>query len=187
MTILGYQPIKKGLQQGKIRVYDGFDRPDEPLGNADTGHTWITPEGVWVVKDKTLKLDSAGSGRERALIKTGLYNGVISATLKKLKTNHRLVFRYVDRNNEFQMYFDTTKLRLGKRMANVLTTIAEYAVSAGNDINLKIKFLDNDITCYLNEQVILSVTTDGSYLSDIHGVGSDTTLLNYDNFKVEAI
>jgi hypothetical protein len=192
---IGYQPIKKGFQRGRIRVYDNFSRDDGPLNKTETSQAWIITAGTFGVMLNTAGPQTLNaSSMAEVVIESGLSDCIITVTFvvvdKIASGATRFSFRHVDNTNEFTFNANDGNYTLAKRVSDVVTVLGSYTYTPTNGDIINIVLRGSLIQIYLNgnSSPIISVTETFNQTATRHGLRVFTGVsTRWDNFKVEAL
>lgn len=91
-------------------VFDSFDRETSltSLGVSDSGHEWISLEGVWGIENNTARLISGSEDAKCfAIIDSGLSDSIIKVRYAEFQNLAGLCFRMSDVGNGFYVYGDS--------------------------------------------------------------------------------
>ncbi|NRG30707.1 hypothetical protein [Niallia circulans] len=172
----------------KIIVYDSFDRANSnKLGISDTGQTWQELSGSWGIIDNQAYLPSGGSN-SRAAIESNVSDGQISVEQTTTAPGSRILFRLTDITNHFSFQSESNHFRLYRFDSSGTNLLGSNntVIPKNNDV-LKVILKDNSIKCYVNNELIFSVTDNFNKAATRHGLMANGTTARFDNFKVEAV
>lgn len=193
---IGFQLAKKGLQRGKIRVYDGFDRADNTmsLGKADTGQQSTATTGIFGISGgKAYSVN--GTDGDTVIWDFVANNFIISAKCKGVYSGGvraGLVLRYADSSNWIMCFCQITgELRVLKKISGVVTQVA--LVASGIDIvtehKISVIVQNTLLSFYINDVFKVSVNVSELVTNTKHGitqsiVGAGAT---WDDLRMELI
>lgn len=187
---IGFAPLKRGLNRGKIRVYDSFSRPDNAgsLGNAETGQPWETISGSMQLKDNSA-MPVSGAGYCVSIINANMTDCEITTVIKVPGNESRVIFRLVDANNFWQLQAKSTGYNLYKKISGSYTTVGESVCMPQSADIVEVTLRGNSIKIDVNSVQLFNITDSACNRGSKHGIGSHsasaTAAINY--FKVEAI
>lgn len=168
--------------ESDIIVFDDFNRPDGPIGNAVTGQKWVGSGGIWNVYDGIAGVAGASGIHSRCLIDSGVFNCTIECRL--IGGNARLIFRHESEGNELGILNGSFYRRLGGNYA----VIQGFPTYSADGANIKVALEGSYIQISVNEELL--VDRDDIYVginATKHGISiwsQDNG--NFDNFRVSS-
>lgn len=176
-----------GENQNKLRVYDGFNRADGAIGNADTGQAW-TVTGTWGIANGEAYSISVGES-VNAVINAGISDGILTVKLPAIdKGAERIIFRWLNAGNRISVWVDTNKYSLYKHVGGIETLLGSYSVVPRNGDIITIEANGSLIKIYLNDLKILEIIESANIANTNWGFGTyHSNIPRFDSFKVEAI
>jgi hypothetical protein len=166
-------------KQAAPTVYaaDTFNRADTTTGNLgtmDTGQTWSSTSTFLRIVSNQLKNTAATAAEIRV---DAAHSDVIAkmtvAGFTGTTGQNTLIFRAVDVNNSLWLMTDHSdnKVKLYKKVAGTLTLIQASAVqNLTMPYTLKVVANGSNITCYLNDVALITVTETTYQTATIYGI-----------------
>jgi hypothetical protein len=134
-------PSDTGAEAGGEGVRDGFDRPNGPIGRADTGQVWVESAGTWsIVSGAARAATEFRSQVCTAMLETGSADGRLQLALRLSATPRRAnagaVLRVVDADNDLFVKLERTPLNPDGMLAIGMTRngVVRYPAIRTSDI-----------------------------------------------------
>ncbi|MEK5060495.1 hypothetical protein MHB81_19275 [Paenibacillus sp. FSL H7-0326] len=168
---------------------DSFNRADNvnSPGWTETAQPWVVTSGsVWGITGNRLKLMS---GIGRCLISFSAPNIRMQTTLLGDLVNQRIIFRYVDDNNEWFINGNA----IAKRVDSTVTAVATMSATPKDGDQIIIHIRNQTLTVLLNGTQVVNYTEPSLQSNNgrIYGYGhqsySAATLGYFDQFSLEEI
>lgn len=178
------------LPQKVVIVSDAFNRADGPIGTADTGQIWENIENSMVITGNNVN-GSAAAVNNTAVIESGKSDAEISSTVIGTSADwKRIVFRAIDANNYF--YFQTRAtgagqpVQLFRKQAGASTSLFAVTGTVAAGSKMKVILLGSKIRCFIDATEYQTATDTFNQTATKHGIGSNNTVPEFDDFKVMA-
>lgn len=160
---------------------DTFDRADTTsgLGTATTGQTWTVSAGTFGILNGEAYATSAVN--TRAVIDTGYSDGEVSVSVTVTGGQEWLIFRFQDSNNYFRFGTSGGILQLQKVESGSAQQISTFAAKLPIGGDLSVKFVGNQISLYLNGNLLETVTSTLFQTATKIGLQTQNTTTRFDN------
>ena len=150
---IGFAPLKRGLNRGKIRVYDSFSREASALspGNTETGQPWVIPAGVFGIDENGIYCVSHGAGTyDIAYIDSGLSDCAISWCKGYNLMALRPLFRYQDASNLFFIALNGGTYAIVCRKSGSNSVLLSTDLSENNGDIIRVRLNGSRISLEIN-------------------------------------
>lgn len=153
-------------------VFDGFDRPNGPIGAADSGQAWQSSGASWVVAGGAAQPGSTAI-TYTYIPMPGPADVSVSATVAAVG-GMSLICRQAGGNFYLLSLSLGTNLRLFRSDAGAATAIAGTVTPGGLGVGTKlgIRAIGNQIQGLVNDQVV-TTATDSTYSASTYTVNGD--------------
>lgn len=171
----------------KLIVFDGFNRANGVIGETDTGESWQTTlDSLAVFSILNNKAYSKNVGAINVV--PSPINFKLTAKILNLTDASGIIFRVNNSyKNLLRISYVGTEWCLQSRSTDTTTTLASLGTATAGDI-LSVIVINDDVQCYINGLLKASINTSFNHGVNSCGIYSgDSSVLNFDNFSVEAI